>query len=519
MKIIDIGICVDNMDPKHMGRIRINRYSDQTGVTEGAFQDYEPWGDRDLFVASPFLPLNSNFIPEIGQAVKIINYNTEKDTVNMEYISGPFTNMHDFNGQNHTGQLKNTSYGAVVQSGPDVIDSLGNYINPKSEGSFAKHKDHGIYGKYGSDVIFTENGVMMRGGKFRSKKAQTTNERLVSINQPIMANKSSNLYLKKFPTTVQNVEEYIKDISLPKGDLKYVVEYELDSASFDVDGNFVTGNTASVNFYIWQTSQDYSGSYRIENSNLSSVPIYPSYTKLVTNESNEYTVQNQSGRTDLTISIPVDNMKQAQSWVRNFITLLHTHGLDNNLTEEKNKFSYTGDIHPFFYRPKLGFESTTNSTKLATIKTFLDGINVYSTYTKGLIYSKNQITPQPTTKHVLKNSTKEFTGEQTFSALKSDKVYLLSTDSNLADKSVDFFTLDPYELTQLDYIDNIDKNTYSTVRGENLVNILYAMRDLLESHIHDIGETLEQTDPNFQKLDKLFKTLENDILNNSIRIN
>jgi hypothetical protein len=519
MKIIDIGICVDNMDPKHMGRIRINRYSDQTGVTEGAFPDYEKWGDRDLFVASPFLPLNSNFIPEIGQAVKIINYNTEKDVVNMEYISGPFTNMHDFNGQNHTGQLKNTSYGSVVKAGPDVIDSNGNYINPKSEGAFAKHKDHGIYGKYGSDVIFTENGVMMRGGKFRSKKAQTTNERLVSINQPIMANKSANLYLKKFPTTIQNVEDVVKDVILPTGELKYIVEYELDPSCFDSDGNFVTNATSYINFYIYQTSQDYSGSYRIENGNLSSIPLYSGYTKLITNISDEYIVQNQSGRTDLTISIPVTSMKQAQSWVRNFIKSLHTHGLDNNITDDKNKFSYTGDIHPFFYRPVLGFESTTGTTKLATIKTFLNGIDVYGTTSKGLIYSKNQITPQPFTKKVLKNNIKEFNGEQTFSALKSDKVYLLSTDTNLADKSVDFFKLDPYELSQMDYIDNIDKNTYSTVRGENLVSILYAMRDLLESHIHDIGETLEQSDPNFQKLDKLFKTLENDILNNSIRIN
>ena len=71
MKIIDIGKCIDNVDPKGMGRIRVSRYNDLTAENEKAI-DYEPWSDRDLFLALPFLPSNINFIPEIGQTVKII---------------------------------------------------------------------------------------------------------------------------------------------------------------------------------------------------------------------------------------------------------------------------------------------------------------------------------------------------------------------------------------------------------------------------------------------------------------
>ena len=98
MKIIDIAKCVDNKDPLGIGRIRFSRFNDLTGVIENAIT-YEPWSDRDLFIAQPFLPSNINFIPDEGQSIKIINYDTDKKTVNIEYVSGPFTTMYDFNGQ------------------------------------------------------------------------------------------------------------------------------------------------------------------------------------------------------------------------------------------------------------------------------------------------------------------------------------------------------------------------------------------------------------------------------------
>ena len=72
MKIIDIAICVDNFDPKGLGRIRCVRYATWVGQQEKAL-DYTAWSDDDLFTAIPFLPININFIPEKGQTVKIVN--------------------------------------------------------------------------------------------------------------------------------------------------------------------------------------------------------------------------------------------------------------------------------------------------------------------------------------------------------------------------------------------------------------------------------------------------------------
>ena len=47
MKIIDIGICVDNNDPKGIGRIRCVRYNDYVGEKEGALK-YEKWDDKEI---------------------------------------------------------------------------------------------------------------------------------------------------------------------------------------------------------------------------------------------------------------------------------------------------------------------------------------------------------------------------------------------------------------------------------------------------------------------------------------
>ena len=109
--------------------------------------------------------------------------------------------------------------------------------------------------------------------------------------------------------------------------------------------------------------------------------------------------------------------------------------------------------------------------------------------------------------------------EQTFSALKSDRIFLLSTDTNEYEKRVDFTKIDKYEPTQVNYVQDIEPNTYAAVRGEVLVDILKAMMDLFESHQHNLTDPLVKEDPNFIRLQNQINTLENDLLNNSIRIN
>ena len=112
-------------------------------------------------------------------------------------------------------------------------------------------------------------------------------------------------------------------------------------------------------------------------------------------------------------------------------------------------------------------------------------------------------------------------GEQSFSNLSADRVYITSTSPNIGVnvKKIDFSNLDEYELTQDDYVTKIEPNTYAMVRGENLYNLIMAMKNLIDSHIHNINEPLVKSDPNWVKLNELIETLRNDLLNDSLRIN
>jgi hypothetical protein len=80
--------------------------------------------------------------------------------------------------------------------------------------------------------------------------------------------------------------------------------------------------------------------------------------------------------------------------------------------------------------------------------------------------------------------------------------------------------LDKYELSQTDYVEQIDPNTYALVRGENLIRLLRSFINVFRTHQHNVVGTYVTTGNSFSdEFDKLVDTIENDLLNGSIRIN
>jgi len=501
MKIIDIAICVDNFDPKGLGRIRCVRYATWVGQQEKAL-DYKSWSDDDLFTAIPFLPLNINFIPEKGQTVKIVNYNTDKETVNTEYISGPFSTMHDFNSQTHSAQVENTTYGIGAKHGEDVFDSTkeSGYKNPKSEGAFAKTTDYGVYGKYGSDVIFTENGLQLRGGKLISKKAATTGQKITSVSQPIMTEKSSNLYLKKFSTKKEFLEEKNKEKTISVSDLKYIVEYSVE--------DFIKSST-QIKFYVYELMKPYGNLYRTDNPKLYESPFIDGYYKLINSDGTT---------TSPTFTLSSESIEETYSIIRDALKTLHQKNL-----KEFNPVLPDMDLHPFYFRPTLESKTRVITGYEENRKTIFNNVYINSKCgpQNGLVFSMTSVNPPEITVVKKEKTLKDYpiSSEQTFAALKSDKIFFLSTDTNESNKTIDFSTFNKYELTQENYLVNIDPNTYSTVRGENLLELLKAMIDLINGHQHNLIGPLVKRDPNYTRLMKLYESLENDLLNKSIRIN
>ncbi len=178
MKIIDIGVVVDNKDPRGFGRIRCYDKSETDSARANALgvPSYQQWTSDDPFVYTPFLPQHINIIPKIEQIVKIIRYDNEKSLQNQEYIPGPFTTPHNFSYQNELSQLSETSYGQRTEKTPAIKSFTGDkrtyddgFLRAESVGSLTKLDDIGLTGNYGSDVILTEHGVILRAGKLMDK--------------------------------------------------------------------------------------------------------------------------------------------------------------------------------------------------------------------------------------------------------------------------------------------------------------------------------------------------------------
>lgn len=511
MKIIDIGICVDNADPKGIGRIRCVRYSDYVGEKEKAIT-YEKWDDKDTFVAIPFLPSNINFIPEIGQAVKIINYNVDKEHVNQEYIAGPFTTMFDFNSQTFSQQVENTSYGVQFKNTPDIYNKeTGKFIEEKSEGVFAKDKDFAIYGKSGSDIIFTENGLQLRGGKLLSKGAASGKNRKKMLVYPLMTQKSSSIYLKKFPKKLKKGQEIVQKEVVPVLPLKYVVEYEIDSLS----------SPSNINFFIYKVVKSVGKTYQSDFFN-ESTPLSYANIKLINTDGTSSTP---------TFSVSIIDINQIKTQIRSILFSLHDDFIVETIRKQNiPNLDYTEypneDIHPFYFRPTQQMKNFVpgNGTeqeikdKIFNLK-LVTGIGPGS----GLVWQSTQMINKPNFIQELIEVVKEETDstEQTFATVKSDKIYLLSTDTNDIQR-IKFEELNKYEITQEEYIQKIDPvpYTFASVRGEKLVEFLEALYNAFLGHKHNINEMYVQTGFDEHRiLKQKFETLKNDILNNSIRIN
>ena len=510
MKIIDIGKCIDNVDPLGIGRIRVSRYNEYTGQKEKAIS-YEPWGDRDLFIANPFLPNNINFIPEINQSVKIIQYNSDKDTVNVEYIAGPFTTMYDYNAQTFSQQVAITTYGTNVKHKPEIIKNGSKFINKKSENTFAKDKDFAIYGKNGSDVLFTENGLQLRGGKLLSKSAASSVNRETMLDYPIMAKKSSRIYLKKFPKKMKLEEDLQTKNVTENKDLSYIVEYDVNTLVNDATGY-------TVNLYVYKVRNAYGDVFKTNYFTENSV-IENSLVKLVNTDNTSTTP---------TYTKTVDFITDAYKEIRDKIFLIHDKGINELKGINEVQLTFQGEAHPFFFRPTSNFKNLSLSTEdeRKNRQTILNNVNVLRIGpSSGLIWSstraKAQTNPVTSVEEIL--TVDPNSPEQTFGSVLADKIFLLSTDlgTNETKNPVPFTDLNGYELTQEDYIKRIEPATFSTVRGENLLKLLNKMIDVIQSHRHNPGlSIMGQYDyKEGNELKDLVKTVEDDILNKSIRIN
>jgi hypothetical protein len=528
MKVVDLGVCIDNNDPKGLGRIRVIDYDDYVGGKSNVKSNFIEWSKDDPFLAIPFLPNNINFIPEFKQTVKIIRYDTDKTTVNQEYIAGPFTTRFDFNSQTFNEQIADTSYGVSVKPKDDIIKNEEGELPENSKNALSKYKDYSVSGKYGSDALFTENGVVLRGGKLISKSRASKSEReLIAKGFPITSKKSAKLHLKKFSEKKVLVEEVGEETVTESKRLKFIIEYDIDDLT----------NPTYCNFYVYQISPNFSVPKYDSNNFTESTEMLSGETIFLSESGSTYTYRIDLNSVDGFSGSTLNNkIYQTYLSIRNNLNTVHKDGfggiipfkvLTNLIVTNLGTFNPIEqiDVHPFYFRPTFEFKNRViTNTEFDNRNLILSKIHLSSKSSAGasLVYDKNRISPPERTIEkvnlILKidNTVKE----QTFGNITADKIYLLSTDTNTTSKSVDFATLNTYEYTQEDYVEKIEPNTFSFVRGEILLEFIDSIYKVLTTHVHNINKPYVKSDYDAHtEMERLYNKLRQDLINTSIKLN
>tara|TARA_R110000824_G_scaffold56198_1_gene154034 strand:- start:926 stop:2776 length:1851 start_codon:yes stop_codon:yes gene_type:complete len=285
-KLITLGTCVNNSDPKRAGRIRVilpegenivhTKCDDpptcietwdklaakgEFGPDGGAAFKYIPWeygnGDTikaDPFLFSPFLPLSLHSLPKKGEAVKVISWALE-NSLNQEWIGPLISNPGRIEKDAYLSGIENTAAGRQNEPGKSYA-SVGegtNNINPISipscigKGSFINPDDIGIYGRNNTDIILgmhermtedectpTAEGTPVEWYQSDTSYPQVLIRagKLISNNKskalPTTNKKTTFIQINHFPQTLTQVEVEVDepiDDGVPLGNL---IEYKMD---------------------------------------------------------------------------------------------------------------------------------------------------------------------------------------------------------------------------------------------------------------------------------------------------
>ena len=446
-------------DPDMIGRVRAEIDSDRNdailnSITDPPFNvNVDMWGDRDPFIFKPLLPYYINAPIEVGERVLVIFANKDFKFDNQYFIQADFTSPMRNNLTSATEARIKTGSGRRFTKGLSLKNLDGTYRKSKTKGLFVEPKDNGIIGRGSSDIIVKENDVLLRSGKYKGQ-----------------------LNPREFPTPNENrafvqVSQYdTRKVVLPPAELE-----------------FTKSKILSTKFLI---------EWIIQN---------PDSTEKFNGVINLYSLnQNERVAIDkLTVNSSIDDLKSIRArtsfnqltkveivaFINNFIS-----NCDNLLKlDDGTQLFLPNEIkYPIFFRP--GFATQIRLTggfgKLPP-QNLVDIYNQikFNKFEKqggyGFIYSKGSTKP-PRLDQVVDVIQSQILDEiNTSTLIGADEIYILSHESEPApNKRKIELNESLYGIEQDKIIDNIYPNTSSSVRGEELLELINLIVRFLITHAH-----------------------------------
>lgn len=494
-KIIYPAEVVDNQDPMMLGRIRAYPLDRNVRAALEGF-NYDPvkdkWGPKDPFVQLPLLPMFIAQVPEVKERVNLIYQNSLYPYQDVYYVQGAFSSPMSLPFENVQAANKYTSLGDRVISSLALKNQDGTYKNLKSFGIFPEPGDNALLGRGAADVIVKQNTVLLRASKTNTldvKKFPIANSRRAFIQISGFDSQISNTGKKTLLKT--------SSVNVPT---KKLIEWDIQN--------------------IENTQNSFTGQIRL----FSLKPLNQTLTDNIKYDSDLESVK----FLEYYESFQALSFEQTVNKINGFIQGVNQ-GKISNGPEVVDQF-------PFAYRPsafirnildnsggsiqntQISTISYSNSLRFANSITLSPGLGPTS-YKFALVRTKNEI-GRPIKVELEDIITKDVTPQtSTFLGMGADTVYLLSHKSN---KKVNFEN-SIYGFTQQQIQDNILPFTSSTVRGEELIELLNLIVRFLISHVHPLPGVppVPVATDGTQSNQILFElqNAANKILNPNIRIN
>ena len=513
-QLIFFGTCLQSDDPQMLGRVRVLPLNDVQSAVIEANPKFKPdskslsdgpWSDIDPFLFYPLLPYFVNQVPKKGEKVKLFYFNTDskygrnKYYMMDQYSSPTAINFEDVN----SAQLRtDAGYSNSSISFPPIKNNKGEYTEENYKGVFTEPVDISINGRDTADLIIKKDEILLRAGKHNPFK----------LNEIPTANTNRGfLQISKFDSKFNFGEPQAKlrliNESLP---IKYLFEYDVINSE-----NEFSAFTGSLNIYTLPNEQD---------AYLTLTSIFDIDTEI------DLTCSGKSSACKVkTIQFQGLNFSELSTFVNNTLKTFLTTPDGVLPIPIKNNEQF-----PFYFRPSKRIRELTSSftgvgnllaaTNMSLLSALIKVSPTDPTPGYGLILDAKLSKDLPLNfkKEVYIPTTIENI-ENTTAILGANQLFLLSHESQIPGK--DKIELDGtiYGIDQTKLINEIYPNTSSTVRGEELLELLSLIVSFCTTHVHPYplmppsSVSLDGT-----SVDDLLRKMQEaytKVLNENIRIN
>ena len=512
---IFFGTCISSDDPLMLGRIRVDADTLNQSALDKSSPGFDenstdpnkngPWSDLDPFLYLPLLPYFINQVPKKGEKVMLFYYNTNTKTDrNRFYMISTFSSPTTIKFEDSTSSQTrlNSGYGNSTKRLPPIKNQDGTFKNTKNRGVFPEPVDISLNGRDSADIVIKESELLLRAGKHKN----------FSTGQlPDEEPKRAFLQLSKYNTNTSfgDAKSRTKLVQNKKP-IKYLVEYDVINPE-----NQFSAFTSVIYIYQLRTERQ--------------------AAKTLTGNFNPTTILDTTGSTDgvklikminLPIGLDFENLSlQINQTLKGIITNPSLSLLSPNL--QKN------EQYPFYYRPtKKVYNLATNpdnsqliaSANMVKLMSLvkISNTDIQSGYGLVLDSKLSPNIPYEVQKSVYVPSTAQLS-DNTAALLGATRLYLLSNETEIPGRNKINFDDSVYGISQEQIDNEIEPNTSSMVRGEELLELLDLIVKFCLTHVHEypLFPPSSETITNIKTSDVTFAMLNayQKVLNSNIRIN